>query len=315
MKKRKAFEIRSLFENGRVPLILAPMAGVTDRAMRVLCIGYGADLVTSEMVSAKAVHFNDKKTETLAAITDGERPMALQIFGSDPEIMADSALELWEKYAPEIIDINMGCPVPKVTKNGDGSALMRDPALAGRIVNAVARAVPCPVTVKFRAGWDDGSKNAPEFARIMEANGAAMLCVHGRTKSQMYAPPVDLEIIRETVRAVSVPEMLRRTGCAGLAIARGACGNPWIFASVRAALDGREWDEPTAHMRIETARRHFQALITEKGEYTGVRESRKQLGWYLKGMRGAPRARMEINSCESADRILTILDEMEEANT
>ena len=239
----KPFETGDLFRGGRVPVTLAPMAGVTDKTMRALCVEFGADAVATEMVSAKAVHFKDKKTAGLAEVFDGERPAAIQIFGSDPYVMSESAAELYGRFAPDMIDINMGCPVGKVTKSGDGSALMREPLLAGRITRMVVDAVPCPVTVKFRAGWDENTKNAPEFARILEANGAALLCIHGRTKTQLYAPPVDLDVIRETVKAVSVPvigngginsaddavRMLEYTGCAGIAVARGACGAPWIF--------------------------------------------------------------------------------------
>lgn len=322
------FDIKSLFANSRIPLTLAPMAGVTDRAMRELCIGYGADLVTSEMISAKAVHYKDKKTAELARITEGERPMAIQIFGSDPDIMAESAREIFERFSPEMIDINMGCPVPKVVKNGDGSALMRDPEKAGKIVRSVVGAVPCPVSVKFRTGWDGNSKNAPEFARVMEANGASLLCIHGRTRTQMYTPPVDPDTIREVAAAVSVPvlgngginsaqdakRMLEYTGCAGIAVARGACGRPWLFAEIRAALDGCEFSPPPVGERISVAIKHFEAIIADKGEYVGIREARKHLGWYLYGLRGAAAARLRINASESSDEIRGILLEIAEIN-
>ena len=326
--ENKRFEIGSLFSGGRVPLALAPMAGVTDRVMRAICIEHGADLVTTEMVSAKAVHYKDKKTAELALLSDSERPAAIQIFGSDPAIMAESAAELFDRFRPEMIDINMGCPVAKVVKSGDGSALMRDPALAGRIVRAVTDAAPCPVSVKFRAGWDKDSVNAPEFARVLEANGASLLCIHGRTKTQMYAPPVDLDVIRETVNAVSVPvfgnggvntpddavKMLGYTGCAGLAIARGACGSPWIFAAVRARLDGREYIPPSPSERIAAALRHFDALVAWLGQKAGVREARKHLGWYLFGLRGAASARLRINAAEDPDEVRSILGQIEEAS-
>ena len=319
--EEKKFNVPSLFEGGRIPLTLAPMAGVSDRSMRRLCIDFGADFVTGEMISSRAVHFKDRKTDALARIAPGERPVAIQLFGSEPEIMAEAAQVMTAKHAPDMIDINMGCPVPKVVKNRDGSALMREPELAGRIVRAVVDAVSCPVSVKIRAGWDDDSKNAPEIARILEANGASLICVHGRTRKQMYAPPVDLDVIRETVGAVSVPvlgnggietpsdalKMLEYTGCAGLAIARGACGSPWIFSAIRAALEGRRYDEPTAPERIEVALRHFDAIIADKGEYVGVREARKHLGWYLHGMRGATSARFRINASEDPDEVRGIL--------
>ena len=322
------FSVEKLF-GGRIPLTLAPMAGVTDPVMRALCKEYGADLVTTEMVSAKAVHYRDKKTAELAFLNEGERPAAIQIFGSDPGIMAESAAELYERFSPEMIDVNMGCPVAKVVKSGDGSALMRDPALAGRIVRAVADAVPCPVSVKFRAGWDKDSVIAPEFARVLEANGASLLCVHGRTRTQMYAPPVDLDVIRETVSAVSVPvlgnggidtpddavKMLGYTGCAGLAIARGACGAPWIFRTVRERLEGKEPSPPGVGERLSVARRHLAGLVRRMGEKAGVREARKHMGWYVFGLRGAADARRRINSAEAESEMADILAELEAAQT
>lgn len=324
----KIFEVKSLFEGGKIPLTLAPMAGVSDRSMRGLCIEFGADFVTGEMISSRAVHFKDRKTDALARIVPDERPIAIQLFGSEPEIMAEAAQVMMKKHAPDMIDINMGCPVPKVVKNRDGSALMRDPDLAGKIVRAVVDAVPCPVGVKFRAGWDEETKNAPEFARVLEANGASILCIHGRTRKQMYAPPVDLDIIRETVRAVAIPvlgnggietaddavKMLEYTGCAGLAIARGACGSPWIFRAVRAAIEGGTFDQPSVSERIDVALRHFDAIIADKGEFVGVREARKHLGWYLRGMRGATTARLRINASESPDEVREILCEVRREN-
>ena len=315
------YDIKDLFGKDIPPIMLAPMAGAADRTMRLLCREYGADLTVSEMVSAKAIHYKDKKTDTLASVTDAERPMAIQIFGSEPEIMAEAAKEMWERHRPEIIDINMGCPVNKVAGNGDGSALMKDPEKAGRIMRAVADSVPCPATAKIRAGWDENSRNAVEVAKILEANGAAFICVHGRTRKQMYAPPVDLEIIADVVKAVKVPvfgnggintasdatEMLERTGCAGLAVARGACGAPWLFAEIKAALRGESWVPPSEEERINVALRHFEMMLSDKGEHTGLRESRKQLGWYLYGLRGATTARQKINTCEDPDEIRSIL--------
>lgn len=315
------FKINDLFSGGTLPVTLAPMAGAADRTMRLLCREYGADLTVSEMVSAKAIHFGDKKTDSLASITNPERPMAIQIFGSEPEIMAEAAAAMWERYKPEIIDINMGCPVPKVAGNGDGSALMKDPEKAGKIMRAVADAVPCPATAKIRAGWDNNSKNAVEIAKILEANGAQMICVHGRTRQQMYTPPVDLDIIADVVNAVTVPvignggintpgdavAMLEKTGCAGIAVARGACGAPWIFEGIKAALLGKQWYPPSEYERIDIALRHFDMMLSDKGEYTGLRESRKQLGWYLYGLRGATAARQRINTSEDPNEIRSIL--------
>lgn len=322
------FNINNLFTGDTVPVTLAPMAGASDRTMRLLCREYGADLTVSEMVSAKAIHFGDKKTDTLASITAPERPMAIQLFGSEPEIMAEAAAAMWERYRPEMIDINMGCPVPKVAGNGDGSALMKDPAKAGRVMRAVADAVPCPATAKIRAGWDEKSKNAVEVAKILEANGAALICIHGRTKKQMYAPPVDLDIIADVVKAVNVPvignggidtpadalHMLEVTGCAGIAVARGACGAPWLFEGIKAALRGQEWEAPCADKRIDVALRHFEMMLCDKGEYTGLREARKQLGWYLHGLRGATSARLKINTSEDPDEVREILNSVREEN-
>ena len=313
--------MRDLFGGGRIPLFLAPMAGFGDRTMRLLCKRQGADFVTTEMVSAKAVHFKDRKTDELAVLSEEERPAAIQIFGSEPEVMAESALALYERFCPEVIDVNMGCPVPKVVKNGDGSALMRDPAKAGRIVRALTDALPCPVTVKIRAGWDEESKNAPEFAKILEANGTAAICVHGRTKAHLYSPPVDLEVIRRTVEAVNIPvvgnggintprdarEMLDVTGCAGLAIARGVYGRPWIFREIRCALDGKEWTPPDDTERVAAAIEHLDLLIADKGGETGVKESRKHLAWYIHGMKGAAKARVRINASTDPEEIRGIL--------
>ncbi len=318
---KNTFTINDFFAGDTPPVTLAPMAGAADRTMRLLCREYGADLTVSEMVSAKAIHYGDKKTDTLASITDPERPMAIQLFGSEPEIMAEAAAAMWERYKPEMIDINMGCPVPKVAGNGDGSALMKDPEKAGKIMRAVADAVPCPATAKIRAGWDGNSKNAAEVAKILEANGAQLICVHGRTRQQMYAPPVDLEIIADVVKAVKLPvignggintpadalEMLERTGCAGIAVARGACGAPWLFEGIKAAIRGRQWTPPCESERIDVALRHFEMMLSDKGEYTGLRESRKQLGWYLYGLRGATTARQRINTSEDPDEIRSIL--------
>ena len=322
------FKISELFTGDTPPVTLAPMAGASDRTMRLLCREYGADLTVSEMVSAKAIHFGDKKTDSLASITEPERPMAIQLFGSDPAIMAEAAAAMWERYKPEMIDINMGCPVPKVAGNGDGSALMRDPEKAGRVMRAVADSIPCPATAKIRAGWDDNSKNAVEVAKILEANGAQLICIHGRTRKQMYAPPVDLDIIAEVVRAVNVPvignggidnpadalKMLDVTGCAGIAVARGACGAPWLFEGIKAALQGKQWDPPNASERIDIAIRHLDMMLCDKGEYTGLREARKQLGWYLHGLRGATSARLKINTSENPDEVRDILCSVQKEN-
>ncbi len=304
-------------------LVLAPMAGVTDLTFRALCREHGASLTVSEMISAKGVWYGDKKTKLLASRAESETPLAIQIFGSDPEITAYAAKALYESD-PEIsfIDINMGCPMPKITGNGDGSALMRAPELAGRIVRAVSDAVPIPVSVKMRTGWDEGSLNAPYLAAVCEQNGAKLICVHGRTREQLYRPPVDLKTIKEVKRAVSVPvvanggiygardalDALIETGCDGIAIGQGALGNPWIFSEISAALNGKSFSPPSADEIMATANRHVDMLCVDKGEYIGVREARKHLGWYIKGMEGSAEARRMINSAVSAHELHEILD-------
>ncbi len=317
-------------------LFLAPLAGVSDRPFRDICRRHGAEYTVSEMVSAKALCYEqstkkaDKiRTAPLASVYSYEMPMAIQLFGSEPEFMARAA-ELIESMsyngclsdtAPAAIDINMGCPVHKVVGNGEGSALMKTPELAGRIVRAVADAVKLPVTVKIRAGWDDNSKNAPELAKILESSGASLIAVHGRTRNQMYAPSSDNKIIAAVKKAVSVPvvgngdiytaddalRMLEETNCDGLMIARGALGNPWLFEEITARLEGRSYAPPSKKERISEALSQIEQMIEEKGEYIAVAESRKHLSWYTKGMAGAPKARAEINSAKSFDEMKKIL--------
>lgn len=288
--------------SGRV--VLAPMAGVTDFAFRGLCLRQGAALVCTEMVSAKALCFNDRKTAELLYIPEDGHPAAAQIFGHEPEVMAEGARRALDISGADIIDINMGCPVGKIVKSGDGSALMRDPALAARIVEAVARAVPVPVTVKFRKGWDGGSVNAVEFARLCEAAGAAAVTVHGRTRVQMYAGRADWDIIRDVVSAVRIPviangdifdgpdagHLLRYTGAALAMVGRGAFGDPWIFARANAALAGEAPPaEPSFDERIDTAVRQVEAAAARRGERLACVEARARLPWYLKGVpRSAP---------------------------
>lgn len=306
-------------------LVLAPMAGVTDLTFRTLCREKGASLTVSEMISAKGVWYKDKKTALLAIRAPSENVYALQLFGSDPDIMAYAAKTLYS-LDPEIafIDINMGCPMPKITGNGDGSALMRDPQLAGKVVRAVSDAVSIPVSVKMRTGWDSHSLNAPHLAAVCEQNGAKLICVHGRTREQLYRPPVDTETIRKVKRAVGVPvvanggiygaadalRLLSDTGCDGLAIGQGALGNPWIFSELSSAMRGEPYSAPESDEIIETANRHVDMLCANKGEHIGVREARKHLGWYIKGMSGAAEARRLINSAESTDELHSILNNL-----
>lgn len=314
------------FEN---KLLLAPMAGVTDYAFRHLCIKEGADYTVSEMISAKALCFKDAKTAVLARLKREEHPIAIQIFGSDPEIMARAAKMLATgEYAgcvseilPVAIDINMGCPVHKIVSNGEGSALMKDPVRAFEIMTAVKEACPIPVTVKIRAGFDSGHICAPRYAELAEKAGLAAVCVHGRTREQMYRPPVDPEVIKDTVSAVSIPVigngeimtvkdalyMKEYTGCASLMLARGTLGNPFLFGQIKRALAGQEYEEPPYLLRLQTAMTHFELLLQDKGERTGLLEARKHIAWYIKGMPGAPALRDQINRMESPQELRAVL--------
>lgn len=286
--------------------VLAPMAGVTDRAFRELCMGYGAAYCTSEMVSAKALVLSDRKTEALLAVSESERPMALQLFGYEPDVMAEAA-RIAAAHAPAAIDINMGCPAPKIAGNRSGSALMKDPALCGKIVEAVAAAVDLPVTVKIRKGWDAAGVNAVEVAKTCEAAGASMIAVHGRTREQMYAPPADWAIIAAVKDAVSVPvvgngdiysakdamQMMEQTGCDLVMVGRGALGNPWIFREINSQYDlERPLSPPGIYERMLVMNRHIEKLCQYKGENVGMREARKHTAWYMKGFKGAAKLRV-----------------------
>lgn len=304
-------------------LILAPMAGTTDLSFRRICRRFGAEMTVTEMVSAKALHYRDSKTDRIAALDEGEAPAAVQIFGSEPDIMAEAAAMLASGSSkPAVIDINMGCPMKKIVGNGEGSRLMQNPALAGKIIRAVSDAISIPVTVKFRTGWDETSKNAPEFARVCEASGADAICIHGRTREQMYAPPVDLQTIAEVKRAVSIPvigngdvmtaadaiEMFSKTGVDGVAVARGSMGNPWIFDEIKCRLEGREFCPPTTKERLSVALEHLDSMIREKGLRVGICEGRRQLSYYIAGLPGAAAARDAINRAQSREEIGQILN-------
>lgn len=286
---------------------LAPMAGVADRAFRLLCREYGASYVIGEMASAKGLTMSDRKTKELLEVTGEERPMAVQIFGDDPLVMAEAAVRCMD-FSPDILDINMGCPAPKITSGGAGSALMKNPALAEAIIRAVVRAVPVPVTVKFRKGWDGDSANAVEFAKRAEAAGAAAICIHGRTRQQMYAPPVDLDCIREVKQAVRIPvigngdvnsvesavRMYEQTGCDLVMIGRGALGHPWLFAQLKAYFEtGALLPEPPLFERMEVMKRHVRMICACKGERTAMKEARGHASWYMKGLRGAAALRRQ----------------------
>ncbi len=292
---------------------LAPMASVADRAYRYICKEFGASYMVSEMASSNGMYYSRKKTAELLTVTEFEHPMAVQLFGDNPQIMAIATKQAQE-YKPQIIDINMGCPVPKVAGNGSGCALMRDPKKASEIVKAVVASTDLPVTVKFRKGWDDDNVNAVEFAKLMEQSGASAVTVHGRTRQQMYAPGVDIDIITRVKDAVSIPviangdivdvesavNMYEKTGCDLIMIARATYGNPWIFKQIREYMQsGKVLPPPDLQERLDVMLRHVKMICDFKGERVGMREARKNIGWYLKGLHGAAQYRVQANSfCE-----------------
>lgn len=305
---------------GGVPLkshtVLAPMAGVSDRAYRELCVRFGAAYCVSEMVSSKALSFNSKKSEELMEISDLERPCGIQIFGDDPKCMADAAKHALENK-PDIIDINMGCPAPKISSNGSGSALMKNPRLCGEIVKAVTAVTDIPVTVKIRKGWDDDSVNAVEVAKICESAGAAAITVHGRTRQQYYKPPVDYGIIRAVRESVSVPviangdidsaerakEVMDITGCDLVMIGRATLGNPWIFSQINAYLENPnvKIHTPDLEERLGVMIEHIGKMVEYKGEHMAMLQARKLVVGYFKGMKGAAALRNEAGKIKTLD--------------
>lgn len=305
------------FRNG---LFLAPLAGVTDHPFRRLCVRCGAEYVTTEMISAKAIRYGDLKTWRLGRIYDDERPAAVQLFGSEPEIMAYAASECERRLSPASVDINMGCPMPKIYNNGDGSALMKNPALCGELVAAVKSAVSVPVTVKIRAGIDAEHINAVDVALECEKNGADCVYVHGRTREQLYSGSSDPTVIAAVKAALKIPvvangdvtnaasatALLEKTGADGVMVARGAMGNPWIFSEIAAALEHRPYTPPTADERLSLIKEHIAVHIAEKGE-RALPELRKHLSWYIHGLTGSAAARAEINKATTGQELYSLL--------
>ncbi|SHK95507.1 tRNA dihydrouridine synthase DusB [Desulforamulus aeronauticus] len=307
------------------PVIAAPMAGVTDRAFRIIAREQGCGLAVTEMVSDLALLYANPRTYRMLDFREEKYPLSVQIFGSNPDAMGKAAAIVVERGA-HLVDINMGCPTPKIVKNGEGSALMKNPELAGKIVESVVKAIPgIPVTVKFRKGWDEDSVNAVEFARIVEAAGASAVSVHGRTRNQFYSGKADWKIIEQVKAAVAVPvigngdvwtpqdavRLLESTGCDGIMVGRGAMGNPWLFRQIVHFLQCREeLAPPTARERIDTAIRHLELMVESKGEHVAVFEMRKHAAWYTKGIRGAARIREIINQARTQQEIVDILNSL-----
>lgn len=305
------------------PLILAPMAGVTDLPFRLLCREQGAAMVCSEMVSAKAILYKNKNTESLLEVHPAEGPLSLQLFGSDPKILSEIAKQIEERPF-SVLDFNMGCPVPKVVNNGEGSALMKNPKLVGEILTALVKAVDKPVTVKIRKGFSEDNANAVEIAKIAEAAGVAAIAVHGRTREQYYSGKADWDCIRQVKEAVSIPvlgngdvvdgksakAMLTETGCDGILIGRAVRGNPWIFAQINAYLEGKEYCPPSMEEIKHTILRHGQLQLQYKGEYTAVREMRKHIAWYSSGMPHSARLRGQINEMDTMESLSETVEKL-----
>lgn len=296
---------------------LAPMAGVADRAFREVCVGYGASYVVGEMASSKGITLSDNKSTELLTVYDIERPAGIQLFGDDPQTVANAAVKAMD-FTPDIIDINMGCPAPKISGNGGGSALLKNPKLAQDIAKAVVDSVDVPVTVKIRTGWDFDNIVATEMAKRMESVGVRAITVHGRTKVQMYSPPVNIDIIRQVKEAVSIPviangditdgksaaKMIEQTNCDLVMVGRGALGRPWVFSQISAYINHEiVIPEPPVSERMMVMLKHIKKICEYKGDYIGMREARKHAAWYIKGMRGAASFRQEIGKLEKMEQL------------
>lgn len=305
-------------------VFLSPMAGVTDLPFRLICKQKGCGMLYTEMINAKALCYNDENTKKMTKIEDEEHPIAIQIFGSEPEYMGRAA-EILNSHSNEILDINMGCPAPKVIKNGDGSALMKNPKLVEQVMKAVVEHSTKPVTLKIRKGWDDNSVNAVEIAKIAEQAGISALAIHGRTREQYYSGKADWDIIKEIKDSISIPvigngdvfeiedaiNMLEKTNCDAIMIGRGAQGNPWIFNRINHYMQtGEILAKPTAEEKISTAIEHMKLAVAEHGEYVAVREMRKHIGWYIKGLKNSARYRDEINKLTDCESVIMKLNEL-----
>ena len=304
-------------------VFLSPMAGVTDLPFRTICKEKGCGMLYTEMINAKALCYDDENTKKMLNLEDDGHPVAVQIFGSDPEYMGKAA-SIMNQYTNDILDINMGCPAPKVIKNGDGSALMRNPKLAAEVLTAVVKKKKKPVTLKIRKGWDDNSVNALEIAKIAEECGISALAIHGRTREQFYSGKADWDIIAEIKQSINIPvigngdvfdvqdavNMLEKTKCDAIMIGRGSQGNPWIFNRINHYMKtGEVLPEPTLEEKISTAIKHMNLAVAEHGEYVAVREMRKHIGWYLKGLKNSAKYRDQINKITDYKEVISMLEE------